>query len=182
MIWSKPSGRRAEKIPSTPGDLYSSKVLTAHLTLSGETILAASFQSRFLQWPLLSLTKVSSSSTSNERKSEKFFLISQCSVWNTNCIYYSIDATHETPRGYGRLINDDKNGNLKSKIIAIKERPYIVFFAKNDIPAGGELTFDYGGTKMQFTGSKPTKKPKILEGKQKNYFKICFKNFSQKNV
>lgn len=57
---------------------------------------------------------------------------------------YCIDATKETDR-LGRLINHSRrNPLLFHKIIEIAGIPRLIFFAKEIIPIGVELTYDYG--------------------------------------
>lgn len=58
-------------------------------------------------------------------------------------IHFSVDATAETER-LGRLINHDRNGNLLPRIVPIEKQPHLVLMAKDDIPEGVELTYDYG--------------------------------------
>ncbi|XP_054716659.1 N-lysine methyltransferase KMT5A-A-like isoform X2 [Uloborus diversus] len=56
---------------------------------------------------------------------------------------YCIDATEESDR-LGRLINHSKRGNLKTRIIFVKDQPRLGFFACRDVRAGEELSYDYG--------------------------------------
>ena len=56
---------------------------------------------------------------------------------------YCIDATEESPY-LGRLINHSLNGNLVPKVVEVKGRPRLVFFAKDQIKANKEVTYDYG--------------------------------------
>jgi [histone H4]-lysine20 N-methyltransferase SETD8 len=55
----------------------------------------------------------------------------------------SIDATTETGK-LGRLVNHSRNGNLMTKTVMVGNRPHLVLIAKDDLPAGVELTYDYG--------------------------------------
>lgn len=56
---------------------------------------------------------------------------------------YCIDATAETGK-LGRLVNHSRNGNLMTKVVMIGKRPHLVLIAKEDLPAGVEVTYDYG--------------------------------------
>lgn len=56
---------------------------------------------------------------------------------------FSIDATAETGK-LGRLVNHSRNGNLMTKVVMIQKQPHLVLIAKEDLPAGVELTYDYG--------------------------------------
>lgn len=55
----------------------------------------------------------------------------------------SIDATKETGK-LGRLVNHSRNGNLITKTVMIGKHPHLVLIAKDDLPSGVELTYDYG--------------------------------------
>lgn len=55
----------------------------------------------------------------------------------------SIDATAESGK-LGRLVNHSRNGNLIPRSMMIKNVPRLVLFAKEDIKAGEEVTYDYG--------------------------------------
>jgi [histone H4]-lysine20 N-methyltransferase SETD8 len=57
--------------------------------------------------------------------------------------FSSIDATAESGK-LGRLVNHSRNGNLIPKTYLVNGRPHLVLIAKDDIPAGDELTYDYG--------------------------------------
>lgn len=59
------------------------------------------------------------------------------------CFCCSIDATAETGK-LGRLVNHSRNGNLMTKTVMVGNRPHLVLIAKDDLPAGVELTYDYG--------------------------------------
>lgn len=56
---------------------------------------------------------------------------------------HSIDATAETGK-LGRLVNHSRNGNLLTKVITVNNRPHLILIAKDNIPIGTELTYDYG--------------------------------------
>ena len=77
--------------------------------------------------------------------------------------FYGIDATSDNPKSYGRFIKQDKRGNLKSTIFTVNERPYIVFFAKRDISACEELTFNYGDRNVTYQSTEK-ELDKILKG------------------
>jgi histone-lysine N-methyltransferase SETD8 len=56
---------------------------------------------------------------------------------------FSVDATAETGR-LGRLVNHSRSGNLITKTVSIMNRPHLVLIAKEDIPPGEEVMYDYG--------------------------------------
>ncbi|XP_049793297.1 histone-lysine N-methyltransferase PR-Set7 [Schistocerca nitens] len=56
---------------------------------------------------------------------------------------YCVDATAETGR-LGRLVNHSRNGNLVTKTVTVENKPRLVLVAKEDIPAGEEVMYDYG--------------------------------------
>lgn len=56
---------------------------------------------------------------------------------------HSIDATAETGK-LGRLVNHSRNGNLTTKTVPIGKTPHLVLIAKEDLPEGTEVTYDYG--------------------------------------
>lgn len=56
---------------------------------------------------------------------------------------YCIDATPESGK-LGRLVNHSRTGNLIPRSMMIKNVPRLVLFAKEDIKAGEEVTYDYG--------------------------------------
>lgn len=59
-------------------------------------------------------------------------------------IYFSsIDATAESGK-LGRLVNHSRNGNLMTKTVLVNDLPHLVLLAKEDIPEGVEVTYDYG--------------------------------------
>ncbi|XP_055592531.1 N-lysine methyltransferase KMT5A isoform X2 [Uranotaenia lowii] len=71
---------------------------------------------------------------------------------NTGCYMYyfkhkniqhCIDATAESGK-LGRLVNHSRNGNLMTKTVSLNNRPHLVLIAKDDLPAGVEVTYDYG--------------------------------------
>lgn len=56
---------------------------------------------------------------------------------------YCVDATAESGR-LGRLVNHSRSGNLITKTVCIVNRPHLVLIAKEDIPPGEEVVYDYG--------------------------------------
>ncbi|KAM0733956.1 Histone-lysine N-methyltransferase Set8 [Formica fusca] len=56
---------------------------------------------------------------------------------------YCVDATAETKK-LGRLVNHSRNGNLVARIVEVKSTPHLVLTAKEDIPIGVEVSYDYG--------------------------------------
>ena len=56
---------------------------------------------------------------------------------------YCVDATKETDK-LGRLVNHSRNGNLIARIIEVNAKPHLVLTAKENIPVGVEVTYDYG--------------------------------------
>jgi histone-lysine N-methyltransferase SETD8 len=56
---------------------------------------------------------------------------------------YSVDATAESGR-LGRLVNHSRSGNLITKTVCIVNQPHLVLIAKEDIPPGEEVMYDYG--------------------------------------
>ncbi|XP_029167188.1 histone-lysine N-methyltransferase PR-Set7 [Nylanderia fulva] len=56
---------------------------------------------------------------------------------------YCVDATAETKK-LGRLVNHSRNGNLIARIIEVSSTPHLVLTAKEDIPIGVEVSYDYG--------------------------------------
>ncbi|XP_070514527.1 histone-lysine N-methyltransferase set-1 isoform X2 [Cardiocondyla obscurior] len=56
---------------------------------------------------------------------------------------YCVDATAET-RKLGRLVNHSRTGNLIARIVEVKSIPHLVLTAKEDIPIGVEISYDYG--------------------------------------
>ncbi|KAJ8681167.1 hypothetical protein QAD02_016954 [Eretmocerus hayati] len=59
--------------------------------------------------------------------------------------HYCVDATAETNR-LGRLVNHSRNGNLITRIVeaGYPPQPHLVLIAKEDIPEGVEVCYDYG--------------------------------------
>lgn len=55
----------------------------------------------------------------------------------------SVDATAETDK-LGRLVNHSRNGNLVARIVEVDAKPHLVLTAKEDIPIGMEVSYDYG--------------------------------------
>lgn len=71
---------------------------------------------------------------------------------NTGCYMYyfkhqnvqhCIDATAESGK-LGRLVNHSRNGNLMTKTVLVNDVPHLVLLAKEEIPEGVEVTYDYG--------------------------------------
>lgn len=56
---------------------------------------------------------------------------------------YCVDATAETKK-LGRLVNHSRTGNLIARIVEVNSRPHLVLTAKEDIPIGVEISYDYG--------------------------------------
>ena len=57
---------------------------------------------------------------------------------------YCVDATAETDK-IGRLINHSRNEcSLVPRVVVVQFIPRIIFFAKQRIPCGVEIMFDYG--------------------------------------
>ncbi|CAL1682147.1 unnamed protein product [Lasius platythorax] len=56
---------------------------------------------------------------------------------------YCVDATAETNK-LGRLVNHSRNGNLIARIVEVSSTPHLVLTAKEDIPIGVEVSYDYG--------------------------------------
>jgi [histone H4]-lysine20 N-methyltransferase SETD8 len=44
----------------------------------------------------------------------------------------------------GRLVNHSRNGNLLTRTVMVDNRPHLVLIAKDDLPPGVEVTYDYG--------------------------------------
>ncbi|XP_031832064.2 SET domain containing 8 [Nomia melanderi] len=82
------------------------------------------------------------------KKREKIYAQDQ----NTGCYMYyfqhrnhqyCVDATAETDK-LGRLVNHSRNGNLVARVIEVESTPHLVLTAKENIPSGIEVTYDYG--------------------------------------
>ncbi|PBC31888.1 Histone-lysine N-methyltransferase pr-set7 [Apis cerana cerana] len=82
------------------------------------------------------------------KKREKIYALDQ----NTGCYMYyfqhrnhqyCVDATAETNK-LGRLVNHSRNGNLIARVIEVESTPHLVLTAKENIPIGVEVTYDYG--------------------------------------
>lgn len=58
-------------------------------------------------------------------------------------VQHCIDATAESGK-LGRLVNHSRNGNLMTKTVLVNDLPHLVLLAKEDIPEGVEVTYDYG--------------------------------------
>ena len=56
----------------------------------------------------------------------------------------------------GRLVNHSKKApNVISKVIEVKECPYLCLMADRDIEPGEELQYDYGDRKAEVLSSFP---------------------------
>lgn len=65
-------------------------------------------------------------------------------IWHDFLQCCRIDATCDD--GVGGLLNDDHlNPLLAVKVVVVDGLPYPAFFARHDINAGQELTYNYGG-------------------------------------
>ncbi|OAD52930.1 Histone-lysine N-methyltransferase pr-set7, partial [Eufriesea mexicana] len=82
------------------------------------------------------------------KKREKIYAQDQ----NTGCYMYyfqhrnhqyCVDATAETDK-LGRLVNHSRNGNLTARVVEVGSTPHLVLTAKENIPIGVEVTYDYG--------------------------------------
>ncbi|XP_033329261.1 SET domain containing 8 [Megalopta genalis] len=82
------------------------------------------------------------------KKREKIYAQDQ----TTGCYMYyfqhrnhqhCVDATAETDK-LGRLVNHSRNGNLVARVIEVGSTPHLVLTAKENIPSGIEVTYDYG--------------------------------------
>ncbi|CAL7938886.1 unnamed protein product [Xylocopa violacea] len=82
------------------------------------------------------------------KKREKIYAQDQ----NTGCYMYyfqhrnhqyCVDATAETDK-LGRLVNHSRNGNLIARVVEVGSTPHLVLTAKENIPIGVEITYDYG--------------------------------------
>lgn len=82
------------------------------------------------------------------KKREKLYAQDQ----NTGCYMYyfqhrnhqyCVDATAETSK-LGRLVNHSRNGNLIARVVEVESTPHLVLTAKEDIPVGVEVSYDYG--------------------------------------
>ncbi|XP_018402424.1 PREDICTED: histone-lysine N-methyltransferase pr-set7 [Cyphomyrmex costatus] len=56
---------------------------------------------------------------------------------------YCVDATAETDK-LGRLVNHSRTGNLIARIVEVNSIPHLVLTAKENIPIGVEVSYDYG--------------------------------------
>ena len=56
---------------------------------------------------------------------------------------FSVDATAESKK-LGRLVNHSRNGNLVARVVDVGAVPHLVLTAKEDIPNGVEVSYDYG--------------------------------------
>lgn len=74
-------------------------------------------------------------------------MIVTCVSHGLNCshLFFSIDASRDDG-SFGRLVNDDhRHPNCRMKKIDVNGNPHLCLFALNDIKAGEEITYDYGG-------------------------------------
>lgn len=68
---------------------------------------------------------------------------------------YCIDATAESGK-LGRLLNHSKTeGNCKTRVVGILDRPYLLLVAARDIKAGEELLYDYGDRSKESLDAHP---------------------------
>ncbi|XP_012254429.2 histone-lysine N-methyltransferase PR-Set7 [Athalia rosae] len=56
---------------------------------------------------------------------------------------YCVDATAESDK-LGRLVNHSRNGNLIAGVVEVGSVPHLVLTAKESLPSGVEVTYDYG--------------------------------------
>jgi len=68
--------------------------------------------------------------------------------------FVSVDATGESGR-LGRLLNHSVNGNCATKVISIKDDPYLILVASKQIKPGEELLYDYGERNKEAIESHP---------------------------
>ena len=67
----------------------------------------------------------------------------------------SVDATKESGR-LGRLLNHSKSeANCATRLVSVKDRPYLILETKRDIQAGEELLYDYGERSRDIIASHP---------------------------
>lgn len=56
----------------------------------------------------------------------------------------SVDATKESGR-LGRLLNHSRTeANCVTRLVSIKDRPYLILETNRDVKVGEELLYDYG--------------------------------------
>lgn len=67
---------------------------------------------------------------------------------------FSVDATQESGR-LGRLLNHSINGNCTTKLISIRDKPYLILVAAKDIQPDSELLYDYGERNKDAIASHP---------------------------
>lgn len=65
-----------------------------------------------------------------------------------------MDATSESGR-IGRLLNHSVSGNCTTKVISIKDDPYLILVASKHIKPGEELLYDYGERNKDAIASHP---------------------------
>ena len=59
-------------------------------------------------------------------------------------VLLSVDATKESGR-LGRLLNHSKSAaNCATRLVNVKDRPYLILETTRDVQAGEELLYDYG--------------------------------------
>ncbi len=86
-------------------------------------------------------------------------------------LFYSIDATEETPY-LGRLINHSSNGNLKPKCYNVDGNPRLGFIALKKISIGEELSYDYGERRKEYLDANPW-----LKKNQGKHWQTNFKKY-----
>lgn len=65
-------------------------------------------------------------------------------IFCTITSYFSVDATKDNGR-MGRLLNHSKTqANVFTKLLEVKDQPYLCLMAARDIRPGEELQYDYG--------------------------------------
>ena len=68
---------------------------------------------------------------------------------------FSVDATAESGK-LGRLLNHSKqNGNCRTKVVPIGDRPYLILVAARNITVGEELLYDYGDRSKESIAAHP---------------------------
>ncbi|XP_031553921.1 N-lysine methyltransferase KMT5A-B-like [Actinia tenebrosa] len=67
---------------------------------------------------------------------------------------FCVDATQESGR-LGRLLNHSINGNCTTKLISIRDKPYLILVAAKDIQPNSELLYDYGERNKDAIASHP---------------------------
>ena len=68
---------------------------------------------------------------------------------------FCIDATVESGR-YGRLLNHSRKfPNCITKVVTLKDTPRLILVARQDLPKGTELVYDYGDRSRESLVSHP---------------------------